>query len=394
MQTDVTSPAGSVPIVPQALRDTATGMRDWLLDVAAPLWATRGRTATGLFAERITLDGVPDASYFRSFVQARHIFSFVAAGRLGWQGPWADLVGQTADVLVKHARRADGFYVHRLSETGAVLDARADLYDQAFILFALGTAGGALGREDLFDVAERLLDTLEQAWAHPQGGFTEGEIVDGSLRRQNPHMHLLEAFSTLASESGRQRFWDAAVSIADLAQRRFIDPASGALLEYFAHDWQPLGTGTRRVGDIVEPGHCSEWAWLFERLAARGWSDGVCLSDGLVGFARSHGIDAARGVMIDEVWLDGSVRSARARCWPQTERAKAAVARWLRLRNDTEADEVMAAVAGLHLYLAVDVPGLWRDKFRADGSWEEEFAPGSSLYHISCAIVELAQVLD
>lgn len=374
------------------LRDTAVHARDWLVDVAAPLWAERGRTGSGLFAERITLDGKPDASYFRSFVQARHIFSFVAAGRMGWQGQWQDLVGETVDLLLAKARRADGFFVHRLDENGDVLDGRVDLYDQAFLLLALGTAGGALGRAYLFDAAEGLLDALERDWAHPQGGFTEGEIVNPSIRRQNPHMHLFEAFSALAQESGRQRFWDAAVMIANLAQDRFIDHETGALHEYFTQDWQPAGKGPRREGDIIEPGHCSEWAWLFEHLAAKGWADGARLSDGLVGFARAYGIDDARGVMVDEVWLDGSTKSARARCWPQTERTKVALARWSRLGHAEEAQEAVAAMAGLAPYLDVAIPGLWRDKLSPDGSWVEEMAPGSSLYHISCAIAELVAV--
>lgn len=376
------------------LLDTAEKARAWLLDVAAPLWSMRGRTTSGLFAERMTLDGVPDATYFRSFVQARHIFSFVAVGRMGWDGPWASLVADTTDRLLASARRADGFFVHRLTETADVLDGRVDLYDQAFILFALGTAGGALGREDLFDAAEQLLDALESAWAHPHGGFAEGEIVNASIRRQNPHMHLLEAFSALAQESGRQRFWDAAVNIATLAESRFIDSETGALREYFTTEWEPAGLGNRREGDIIEPGHCSEWAWLFERLAAKGWASGAHLSDRLVGFARAHGLDGVRGVMIDEVWIDGSMKSARARCWPQTERAKAAVARYHRLGTEDEAAEVVAAMKGLDPYLGVEVPGLWRDKLNADGSWEDELAPGSSLYHISCAVGELAALLD
>ena len=377
---------------PPVLTETATQMRGWLLDVAVPLWASRGRTASGLFAERMTMEGVPDPAYFRSFVQARHIFAFVAAGRMGWDGPWAPLVGETVDTLLASALRADGFFVHQLDAGAAVHDGRADLYDQAFILFALGTAGGALGREDLFDAAEHLLDTLEREWAHPHGGFTEGEIVDGSIRRQNPHMHLFEAFSALAQESGRQRFWDAAVKIATLAQAHFIDGETGALREYFTQDWQPVGEGPHREGDIIEPGHCSEWAWLFERLAAKGWSEGVGISDRLVGFARKHGIDVARGVMIDEVWIDGAVKSGRARCWPQTERCKAAVARWLRLGTAGEAEDAVAAMRGLAPYLDVAVPGLWLDKLNADGRWVAELAPGSSLYHISCAVAEMALV--
>jgi mannose/cellobiose epimerase-like protein (N-acyl-D-glucosamine 2-epimerase family) len=371
------------------LPETAEKARGWLIDVAIPLWAARGRTESGLFAERMSLAGVADASYFRCFVQARHIFSFVAAGGMGWEGPWQALVSETVDVLLAKARRRDGFYVHRMDHNGAPLDGRADLYDQAFMLLALGTAGEALGRQELFDAAESLLDTIEFQWAHPMGGYTEGEIVDASLRRQNPHMHLFEAFLALAEKSGRQRFWDAAVAIASMAERHFIDPETGALREYFTQDWMPLGSGRRRDGDIIEPGHCSEWAWLFERLAAKGWAEGVPMSDGLVNFARSYGIDSARGVMIDEVWLDGAVKSARARCWPQTERAKAATVRWQRLRNAVEAQEAVAAMVGLNQYLAVDVPGLWCDKLNEDGSWVKELVPGSSLYHIACAVDEL-----
>lgn len=111
-----------------------------------------------------------------------------------------------------------------------------------------------------------------------------------------------------------------------------------------------------------------------------------------MGFARAYGIDDARGVMVDEVWLDGSTKSARARCWPQTERTKVALARWSRLGHSEEAQEAVAAMAGLAPYLDVAIPGLWRDKLSPDGSWVEEMAPGSSLYHISCAIAELVAV--
>ena len=33
--------------------------------------------------------------------------------------------------------------------------------------------------------------------------------------------------------------------------------------------------------------------------------------------------------------------------------------------------------------------GAWRDKLAADGSWVEEPAPGSSLYHVVCALAEV-----
>lgn len=370
------------------LDKTTARARGWLCNVAAPLWAARGRTTSGLFAERMTVDGVPDASYFRVFVQARHIFSFAAIGALGWQGPSRDLIEETIVALVHGAKRADGFYVHRLDDSARPLDARADLYDQAFVLLALATAGGVLGNELWFDAAEDLLDTIEHNWAHPAGGFTEGEIVDPRVRRQNPHMHLFEAALALAEASGRPRFRKLAETIAHLAATRFIDPATGALLEYFTDDLAPA-PGVE--GRIVEPGHCFEWAWLFERLAQTGWQGSTAISDRLTNFGRAYGIDGQRGVAINEVLTDGCIHDSNARLWPQTERIKIGAIRRRRLGSRLETDEVARAVTGLEQYNSGVLPGLWRDKMKPDGSWITELVPGSSLYHIACAYAEIAR---
>lgn len=367
---------------------TAAEALDWLRNVAAPLWARRGRTASGLFAERMTLDGEPDSSYFRVFVQARHIFAFATIGRLGWKGPWRELIAETIEVLVRNGRREDGFFVHRLNSGARPLDARADLYDQAFVLFALANAGDVLAESRWFDIAEELLGTIERNWSHPAGGFTEGEIVDPRVRRQNPHMHLLEATMALAEASGRARFAATADTIADLAAARFIDPASGALLEYFTEELEPA-PGIE--GRIAEPGHCFEWAWLFERLGAQGREDRLAVSDGLTGFARRYGICSERGVCINEVLTDGTLHDRKARLWPQTERIKAAAIRHRRTGDEAEASEMAAAIRGLSQYYAVPTPGLWRDKLKPDGSFVEELAPGSSLYHIACAYGELKE---
>lgn len=364
----------------------AARARDWLCGTAAPLWSTRGRTPSGLFAERMTLDGVPDASYFRVFVQARHIFSFAAIGALGWDGPWRELIGATATALIRGARRPDGLYVHRLDVHARPLDRRADLYDQAFVLLALATAGRALDDESWFDAADDLLFMIERRWRHAAGGFTEGEIADPRLRRQNPHMHMLEATLALAEASGRPQFRAAAEAIATLAATRFMDPGTGALLEYFTDDLKPA---PGIDGQIVEPGHCFEWAWLFERLGRNGWEGAVQIGNRLTAFARTHGIDSRRNVTINEVLLNGSCHDGRARLWPQTERIKAAAIRHRRLGKGDEAAEAISALAGLEQYYAVPTPGLWRDKLNPDGSWLDELAPASSLYHIACAYLEV-----
>lgn len=322
---------------------------------------------------------------WRTLVQARHIFSFVTIGELGWKGPWRSVVNETMDSLLTHARRTDGFFVHSLNEDASVHDGRADLYDQAFVLLALAVAGAAIGGE-LFEEAEALFDRVDEQWRHPRGGFREGEIADPRIRRQNPHMHLLESLIELFVRSGRERFKNAAFTLAELAVSRFIDGATGALIEYFDDALSPA-PGQR--GLISEPGHCFEWAWLFERLAQLGWEKGVAVSDRLTAFARSRGLDARRGVAINEILISGEIINDSARLWPQTERLKAAVARFERTGNLEEAGEVTAGTKSLDIYLDVRLSGAWRDKLRPDGSWVAEPAPGSSFYHLTCAYAEL-----
>jgi len=78
----------------------------------------------------------------------------------------------------------------------------------------------------------------------------------------------------------------------------------------------------------------------------------------------------------------------------QTERLKAALARYRRTGEDAERAETAAAYAGLLKYFETPARGAWRDKLKADGSWIEEPAPGSSMYHITCALAELMDAVE
>ena len=365
------------------LKPIAQEAKAWLFDAAAPLWATSGVSANALFEEQIGIDGKPVIKIRRMKVQARQIYSFCEIGQLGWNGPWREIVERALDRLLKTARRSDGFFVHELALDGSVSDDRADLMDHAFVLFALAYAARALKRPRLLQLAHELMDLIEARWSNPCGGYDEGEAVSALPRRQNPHMHMFEAMLALYDTNGEQRWHDAAEAIARLCASHFIDPQSRTLCEYFTATWQPAGAD----GLIVEPGHCYEWAWLMQRDPAN--TTRVGLAEGLMSFAGAHGIDRKRNVAIYEVMTDGSPKDISARLWAQTERLKASLARWRRTRNPADAQEAAAAYRGLAQYLAMPVPGTWRDRMLADGSFVQEPAPASSLYHIVCALSEL-----
>jgi mannose/cellobiose epimerase-like protein (N-acyl-D-glucosamine 2-epimerase family) len=368
-----------------SLVEIAEHARAWLFD-AADLWRARPNGETPFFPERMSVHGEMHESPHRLFVQARHIFSYCEIGRLGWRGPWREMVAADIDFLVENGRRADGFYIHRFDPRGAVLDARADLYDQAFMLLALAYAGRGLARPELFAAADELGDALERGWRMPHGGYFEGDIAICPPYRQNPHMHLLESFIALHKATGAPRWRRSAEHVAHLCARSFVHAGTGALLEYFDAELRPLDG---EEGRVAEPGHCFEWAWLFEMMPEWDAADTAAISDRMSRFARRHGLCPHRGVVRNEVFTDGSVRNDAARLWPQTERLKAALARHRRIGGTDEQREAAAAYRGLVKYFDTPRRGAWRDKLGADGSWVDEPAPGSSLYHITCALAEL-----
>lgn len=356
----------------------ATAARRWLLEAAFPVWSTAGfDAASRQFVEQLSLDGAPAVGApRRALVQARQLYVFAVAARMGWAGPWRAVMNAAADTLLARGRTDAGDWVFSFDASGQPLDARPDLYTQAFLIFGLVHAATALERADLMAAATQTRRRLDAVWRAPAGGFIEGEVHAG-VRRQNPHMHLFEAITALW-EAGRDPV-DAALGAELLAlfEQRFAAP--GGVLEYFDDGLAPLGDARGRV---LEPGHAFEWSWLIGRWTAAGGSARPALVDRLYA-AGGVGVNAD-GVALDEVWTDGTVKSASARLWPQAERLKAALAHGDRT-GDLEG--ARAAHVALDGYLLHERPGLWRDRRLADGrGWAEGPAPASSGYHLVGAL--------
>lgn len=372
------------------LKDRAVRARAWLFDHALPLWWDRGfDRASGCFEERLDHIGNAVALPRRVRVQARQTFVYAMAGKLRWTGPWREAVEAGAKVLLEKGLRADGGTNHTLDAQGAVIDDRRDLYDAAFVIFALAHASMALQRPALAAKATELAAWVMTTWRHPNGGLREGDIDAVPPRRQNPHMHMLEALLALHEATGDARVLDDAKEIVRLFETRFVSAEWGALLEYFDDGWAPA---PGRDGFVTEPGHQFEWAWLIDRVHRASGHDARDLARRIQLHGEVYGVDAASGFVADEVWAEGDVKTPTSRFWPSTERIKANVVWWERTGDPNAAAAAVQAFDVLMKYCDTPVPGLWRDRRLPGGAFAEEPAPASSFYHVMLAFAELIRI--
>lgn len=365
--------------------EAAAAAREWMFDAGFPFWFERGIDREhGGFSDFVEIDGraVPESPK-RTFVQGRQVYAFAIAGRLGWGGQWREAVETGLATIDRHCRHPESGFVNALDAGNRPREARRDLYDHAFVATAEAHGAAALGDPGRVERARAVFAELDRAWRRWPAGYWEGELPEPGYRRQNPHMHLLEAALAI-----RQSRWGSHADLVRCEQiagwfvRHFFDRERGLLPEYFDQD---LVVAADEHHQVAEPGHHFEWVWLLGELKAAGGSDLSAIGERLWQFGQRHGIDRTRNVAVDELGFDGRVRSARARLWPQTERLKAAIT----VRDEAE---ILAAFDGLQPYLATPAAGACYDKMLPGGGFEAEPARASSFYHIVSAYAALLRV--
>ncbi|MBA4789077.1 MAG: AGE family epimerase/isomerase [Rhizobiales bacterium] len=370
----------------------AAALRAWMFDKALPFWAEVGvdRVGGGFF-ERLSPEGRVLDDPRRARLVCRQIYVFATAARLGWDGPAQDIVRHGLAALERDHLKAEGLVIPSVHAGGAPARTDFDLYDHAFVLFGLAAAAQIGVGQSLAARAVALREAMRAGFGHPQAGFEEAMPPTEPLKA-NPHMHLLEAFLAWEDLSPGAGWEAAADEIAQLCLDRFVDPATGAVHEFYDRGWQRIPEG---AGAVVEPGHQFEWAWLLLRWGERrNRADAVAAALRLVDLAEANGVDPALGLALNELDPDLNIRDARARLWPQTERVKAHAL--LRARASSGEDRKVAeqraaeSIAGLRRFLAHPVRGSWWEHIGPDGQAMPEPARASSLYHIMGALEAVA----
>jgi mannose/cellobiose epimerase-like protein (N-acyl-D-glucosamine 2-epimerase family) len=357
-----------------------------------PVCRDRFRDPLGGFHERLDYSFRPlPLGRKRLLVQCRQLYVLSEAALAG------DRSGQAAaeagyDFLRRRYwdKRYGGWFFATTPE-GAPLDRHKDLYGHAFALFALAYLHRAFAAPDALRLAEQTMELLEHHLSAPNGGFWERAAEDWSpdttVRRQNPHMHLLEAMLALYEASGSRRWLDRAARLLTLFTTRLYHSESRTLGEHFATDWSPHA----EHGHVVEPGHHFEWVWLLHRYAAlSGEEHAAHAAAELFALALAHGFDPEHGGIHDQIDRQGRPVLTTRRIWPVTEGIKACIVRAEAGDPDAarHAERLIGQLFSDFLHVQ---EGRWYETLGRDGAVTQTELPGTTPYHLFLAAREVGR---
>lgn len=372
----------------QRLAQATEQLVQWLQQDALPLWSQCGvDSRNGSSFEKLLPNGSPDLySSRRMRVQARQIFVFSRAEQLGWIRGMDSVVKRMADFSSRCGTlpcRSDGF-VHLLDHEFQILDSKYDLYDHAFFILGSAAAYATYGHRADLRRAQNILEWLDLKFKHPSGGWAEGNY-EAPYRRQNPHMHLFEAFLFLYEATQKPMWLSRAQSILELFNRYFYSSEEAIVREYFDQQW---GLAEGEAGDVVEPGHLMEWVWLLRWYQKCSGQDQGVVADALYEKALAIGLDPDSGLLYDAVDKSGRVLEATKRCWPVTEYIKASLsqARYGCLGAEDHAARGIELL--FQYYIRDNVPGTYLDRRSADNGVADSSISASTLYHLLGAGIE------
>ncbi len=370
----------------------------WCKDHALPLWGTKGVDPSGGFWESIGMDASPDHDALRRVrVQARQCYVFAHAAHMGWYDDAKAVANHGWDYLTTQGLQggediAGGDFAgcaHLLNPDGSLHDGWRDTYAQAFIILASSWRYRAF---DNSAAKAMLYDTLNFLNTHVKAdnaGWCEG-IPAPAPRRQNPHMHLFEAFLAAYEATQDQSFMDHADHIFGMFTDHFFEPKTQTLLEFFEQDWSP----DAKTGDLTEPGHAMEWAWLIHWYARLSGNDAAKYAEKLYQAGVKMGTNPKTGLIINECTIDGRITKGESRLWPQTEYIKANVARARAGHKDGYDNAAQMIDKMFHYYLDTPVMGGWHDQRDADGVITSHNMSSSTFYHIFCCAAEAQYLAD
>ncbi|SIR48387.1 mannose-6-phosphate isomerase [Rhizobium sp. RU20A] len=366
-------------------------LKSHFLQVILPTWAVVGYDERcGQFVEHLELDGSAQASgEVRTRTVARQIYVHAHAAHLGVAPPASLQMAEAAFANLHRVAwiggRRGGYARAFNRHTEIITDPIRDLYDSSCILLALSWLLTATGKDMYRHHLDQAFIAIDRTLQDPFGGWAEDS--DGSLpRRQNPHMHYLEAALALCENNRTSDYMRVEAQAFALLRSHFLVGQKAPLHEFFGPQWE---LASQYGSDRLEPGHMCEWVWLTTRHDSLAGSDHAKICLDLFSTALAIGRIEGSPFLVDAVSAVRPILPSR-RLWPQVEMLKALLSLYERSGFQgylVEADDLAAAILGA--YMTGAPPGCWHDRLDTNDMPISETIPASSLYHLWTAVADL-----
>ncbi|WP_082352570.1 AGE family epimerase/isomerase [Rhizobium sp. AAP43] len=364
------------------------------LETILPTWAVAGYDADkGQFVEYLELDGTPQKSgSVRTRTVARQIYVHAHASSLGVAPPVSLGLAEQAFANLHRMAWIGGKrcgYARAFDPlSGAVTDPVRDLYDNSCVLLALSWLLTATGKKEYRQKIDSTIAAIDRTLKDAFGGWAE-DSIGTQPRRQNPHMHYLEATLALCENHPTSAYLRAEGKAFSLLRSHFLVGPHGPLHEYFGPHWE---IDDRFGSARLEPGHMCEWVWLIGRHDALRQTQHAETCADLLSTALALGRIGGSPFLVDEVAATGVATVASRRLWPQIEMLKAFISQHRRLGDKRYLEDAEALVAAILRTYFRDVPnGCWHDRLDLDDRPISLTIPASSLYHLWTAVADLVE---
>ena len=355
----------------------------------------------GGFNERLNQQGTPFDMPKRLLSQCRQIIVYSQADAYcveKGQKLYRQKIDEGFQYIIDHYHNPDtGGCLFSINQDKSIHDPQYDLYGHAFVLLTCANYYQATKNDKALKLAKTTLNFIKNNYKLEQGfaeALDENLKIIPATRRQNPHMHLIEACIHMYEVSDDRDYLNIADQILTLFFDKFFDEKTGTLGEFFDDNLTPHPT----EGHKVESGHHAEWVWLLQRYRDVFDAQDPRIEKAmntLFTWLKTHCPDQTYGGVYNIQDRQGNVINDSKRIWGQFEtlRAAAIMTRYPEHQEDASA-LINQLIEIIENHYIDEKTGCWIEILNRDLSAQTDHLPATTLYHIYGALKQSLEYLE
>lgn len=363
-------------------------------DIWIPRWFDLFSSRNGGFHERLDKNGTPIELPRRLLSQCRQIIVYSLASNNAYK----DKLNETFEFIKQHYFVPEtGGSVFSLNEKNEIHDHTYDLYAHAFILLTCAQYYRATQNKEALTYAKTTLNFIKDNFSLPIG---YAESLDNNLnsisaiRRQNPHMHLLEGCIFMYETSNDPAYKTIVDKLIALFLNNFFDHNTGTLGEFFDYNLK----SHPQEGHKIEAAHHGEWIWLLSRYKniSDQYTDEInSTTEKLFQFIFNHGLDRKHGGIFNIQNREGDVIQDNKRIWTVFEVLRAANVMRTNMKYQKDSEKNMSNLISTiqENYIDMDT-GNWNEVLNKNLTPIIDYLPATTPYHIYPILKEINNLIS